>query len=74
VSHDGGVDIIETTLVNKVDFAPFAFFSGGAQYQDRAGQFFLLQTVSQGFPGPQGNGTDQVVTTGMADFRQGIIF
>ena len=52
--------------------AATAFFGGGAEDADL--EVDLVGDRSEGQPGPDGCGRDDVVTAGVADVRQGVVF
>ena len=72
VHHHGGVDAGEGAAFEHEDLAAAALLGGGAEHAD--GEPELVGHGGQGQPGPDRGGGDDVVTAGVADVGQGVVF
>ena len=74
VDHHGGMDVLKCATFQKEDFAAGIsnFFRWRAQYAD--GQADFIRYLSRSNPGANSTGCNNIMTTGMADTGQAVVF
>ena len=74
VDHDGCADTLECAGVDQADFAAAALFGGGAEYAHAAFEVGVVERGGEAEAGGSAGDGDQVVSAGVADFGQGVVF
>ena len=74
VRHHAGINAVQTVLIEHESFSSDGFLGGGSEKDDPGRDIFEAQFPCDGEEGAERSGADQIVTAGMAEFGQGIVF